>query len=364
MSDLERESMNHLLYIGSYTTKASLGMYAYRFDPATGKLHALGLAAETKNPSFLACNANRKLLYAVVEVDNYCGKWSGAIRSYSVHPETGVLTFLNEVSSAGAGPCYLSLDKAARHALAANFNSGSIAVFPVMQDGGLGPAKSFLQHHGKGADPERQEGPHTHAIATSPDSRFALVTDLGLDRLSSYGFDADTGTVVESGAFIAKTPDRSGPRHFAFHPGGNFVYLVCELNSTITTFTYDSASGSLCEIQTADLLPAGFSDYNIAAHVQVNATGRFLYASNRGHDSIAVFAIHPVSGVLRLVEHVSTGGKKPRHFAIDPSGRFMLVANQDSDSLTVFCIDQISGRLTPTGKHYEAPTPLFVLFFC
>jgi 6-phosphogluconolactonase len=353
----------YLVYVGTYTDKtSSKGIYAYRFDAETGKLDSLGLVAETINPSFLAIHPNHRFLYVVNEVSKYKGESSGAVSAFAIDPASGKLTLLNEVASGGADPCYITLDKSGKYVLVANYTGGSIAAFPVLDDGRLGKAAAFVQHTGKGKNPERQEGPHAHSIDLSADNHFALVDDLGLDELLVYRFDGGTGSLTPNDPKFAKLDPGSGPRHFAFHPSGKFAYVVSELASRVTVFGYNSAGGSLSQLQTISTLPKGFSGRNDDAEIQVHPSGKFLYASNRGHDTIAVYAIDASKGTLTLIEDVPTQGKEPRSFEIDPSGSLLLAENQNSDTIVVFRIDQKSGRLTQTSQTLAVGSPVCVKF--
>jgi 6-phosphogluconolactonase len=350
-----------LVYVGTYTDKNSRGIYAYRFDASTGELTPLGLAGASTNPSFLAVSRDRKFLYAVDEVPNYHGPNSGAIRAFAVNRATGKLTLLNEVASRGADPCYLSLDKKGKYVLTANYTGGNVASFPILRDGRLRNSPWLVQHSGIGFNPERQEGPHAHSINVSPDNHFAIATDLGLDQIITYRFKEKTGSLSPTDQRILKVDAGAGPRHFTFHPNGKFAYVVNELQSTVLALRYDH-SGSLHVLQKISMLPPDFKDRNDAAEVQVHPSGKFLYASNRGHDSIAVFSIDKEKGTLTRLEVVSTRGKEPRHFGIDPTGAYLLAANQNSDNIVVFRIDEKTGRLTPTGQVLETPTPVYVKF--
>jgi 6-phosphogluconolactonase len=352
----------YLVYVGTYTEKVSKGIYAYRFDPATDQLTSLGLAAETVNPSFLAVHPSRPFLYAVNEISQYEGRSSGGVSAFAVAPGTGKLTFLDEVPSGGEGPCHLSLDKTGRYVLVANYGGGSLAVFPILKDGRLGEASAFVQHHGASINPQRQEGPHAHSIYVSPDNRFALCPDLGLDEVLIYRFDAGKGTLTPNYPAFAIVSSGAGPRHFAFHPSGKFGYVIDEMLSTITVFSYQPASGALDVLQAVSTLPQNFKGENSAAEVEVHPSGKFLYGSNRGDDSIAVFAINIRKGTLTPAGHVPTLGKTPRNFAIDPTGTYLFAANQSSDSIVQFRIDPNNGRLTPTGKVLEVPSPVCVTF--
>lgn len=351
-----------LVYVGTYTRRGSKGIYIYRLDQTAGTLTPVGTASGVKNPSFLAVDPDRHYLYAVSESTQFDGKPTGAVASFAIAPQTGQLTRINEQSSGGAGPCYVETDHAGKHVLAANYGSGSVVVLPILAAGGLGPATAFVQHHGASVHP-RQKGPHAHAIYADAHDRFVLVPDLGLDKLMIYRYDAQAGTLIPNPAMpAAELTPGSGPRHFAFHPNGKFGYVINELASTITAFRYDSDQGMLATLQTVSTLPANFDGKNTTAEIVVSADGRFVYGSNRGDDSIAVFAVDAETGKLKFVSRHKTEGRAPRNFAIDPTGRFLLAANQDSDNIVVFKIDPTTGMLTPTGHELQVPMPVCVLF--
>jgi 6-phosphogluconolactonase len=351
-----------LVYVGTYTETKSKGIYAYRFNPATGQLSSLGLAAESVNPSFLAIDPSRRFLYAVNEISKYEGRSSGGVSAFAIDRGTGKLTFLNEVPSRGAGPCHAAVDKTGRYVLVANYDGGSLAVFPILKDGRLGEASSFVQHKGASIDPQRQEGPHAHSIYLSPDNRFALSADLGLDEVLVYRFDAEHGTLAPNNPPFAKVNPGAGPRHFAFHTSGRFGYVIDEMQSTVTVFSFEPSSGTLHMLQTVSTLPKDFEGESSAAEVQVHPSGKFLYGSNRGHDSIAMFTINNRKGTLTANGFALTLGKTPRNFALDPTGAYLFAANQDSDSVVQFRIDPNTGRLTPTGHVLEVPSPVCVTF--
>ena len=352
----------YLVYIGTYTQGESKGIYAYRFDAETGESTSLGLAAATTNPSFLVIHPNRRFLYAVNEISSYEGRASGGVSAFVIDQQTGKLTLVNEVASLGADPCHVSVDNTGKYVLVANYTGGNVAVFPLREDGGLGKASAFVQHTGSSVNPRRQEGAHAHWISVSPDNRFAIAADLGLDELIVYRFDAHAGAIAPNHRQWVKLVPGAGPRHFVFHPGGKFAYAINELYSTVTGFSYDAAKGSLHELQTVSTLPKDFGGYNDAAELQVHPTGKFLYASNRGHDSVAVFNIDAATGTLTPVEYVPTQGKTPRNFAIDPTGSYLFAANQESNNIVVFRIDPQTGRLTPTGQVLQAPSPVSITF--
>jgi 6-phosphogluconolactonase len=351
-----------LVYVGTYTGPKSKGIYAYRFDAATGGLVSLGLAAETVNPSFLAIHPSRRFVYAANEIGNYQGQKSGAVSAFARDGRTGKLTFLNEVASRGADPCHLVVDKTGKNLLVANYSGGNVAVFRVLDDGRLGEASAFVQHVGSSVNPERQRGPHAHSINLSPDNRFAIAADLGLDELLVYRFDPTKGSLTANTPAFAKVNPGAGPRHFAFHPSGKFAYVISEMQSTVTAFAYDAARGVLRELQTISTLPKDFAGENYTAEVQVHPSGKFLYGSNRGHDSIAVFAIDAAKGTLTFIERVPTQGKWPRNFGIDPTGAYLLAANEKSDNVVVFRIDPQTGRLTSTGQVLAVGSPVCVKF--
>jgi len=354
----------YVFYVGTYTEDGtnSKGIYAYRYDANTGDIAPLGVAAETTNPSFVAVSPNGRFLYAVNEVGNYKGPNSGGVSAFAVDRATGKLTFLNEVPSRGADPCYITVDKTGKFVLVANYTGGSVAVFPVLADGKLGEASAFVQHTGHGTNPERQEGPHAHSIDLSPDNRFAFVDDLGLDELLVYKFDSAKGSLTPNDPPFAKLDAGAGPRHFALSPSGKFAYVVSEMGRSVTVFSNDAARGKLQRLETITTLPKDFSGRNDDAEIEIHPSGKFLYASNRGHESIAVYSIDPEKGTLTLVEISPTGGKEPRSFEIDPTGKFLFAANQKSDNIVVLRIDEKTGRLTPTGKVVDVPSPVCVKF--
>jgi len=355
-------SQKYLLFVGTYTKTESKGIYSFSYHAKSGEARALGLAAETTNPSFLAVDPTQYFLYAVNEVAHYKGGSGGAVTSFVIDHTTGKLSEINQVGSRGADPCYISLDMSGKYVLVANYTGGSIAVFPVQKDGSLGDASAFIQHAGAGKNPERQEGPHAHWIETTPDDRYALVADLGLDEILVYRFDASRGTLTPNDPPFAKVEPGAGPRHVAFHPNGKFAYAIDELASTVTVFSFDSSRGVLRSLQRISTLPSGFEGANDTAQVRVLPNGKFLFASNRGHDSIAVFSIDADSGKLALRECVSTQGKIPRNFELDPNGSRLLVANQETGNIVFFRIDPQTGGLTPTGEELKVPSPVSLRF--
>lgn len=348
-----------IVYVGTYTRPPSKGIYAYRFNAATGVLTSLGLAAEASNPSFLAVHPNERFLYAVGEDSK------GSVSSFAIDRATGRLKLLNTVSANGNGPCHLTCDRTGRWLFVANYGSGSIVALPVHSDGTLGDASSFIEHTGSSVDPQRQAGPHAHSVDISPDNRYLIVNDLGLDETLVYRFDAAKGQLTPNGpgpAKSARMAPGSGPRHLAFSPSGDFAYVLNEMASTVTALAYDKRRGILEEIQTISALPSGYSGSSSGAEIAVHPGGRFLYASNRGHDSIAIFSIDPKKGVMKPLDWVSTEGRTPRNFAIDPGGNFLLAANQNSNTIVVFRIDRATGRLSATSNVGDIPSPVSLVF--
>lgn len=352
------------VYVGTYTEPPggqASGIEVFRFDDGTGALMPVQTAIGVANPSFLvlgaggdALYAGERYLYAVNEGQE------GKVTAFSRDAATGELTLINSQSSHGVDPCYVSLDASGRYVLVANYTSGSIAALPVNACGSLEPASSVVQHEGSSIIKGRQEGPHAHMIAPSPDGRAVLVADLGADEIVIYRFDESVGTLEREGAFML---DRgAGPRHFAFSPDGRMLYVLNELNSTLSVFDYDAEQLAFPHRQTLSTLPTYFDGRNDCAHVLVSPDGRFVYGSNRGHDSIAIFAVDPDSGELTVSDIVSTGGKEPRNFAIDPSGEWLLAANQHSDTIVRLRRDQDSGGLSQIGEPVPVPTPVCIVF--
>ncbi|MFC1636943.1 beta-propeller fold lactonase family protein [Planctomycetota bacterium] len=347
------------VYFGTYTggQNGSKGIYRSTLDLETGRLSEPVLVAEARNPSFLEIHPNGKFLYAVSESGG-----AGSVSAYWIETGTGALKLLNQQPSKGAGPCHVSIDHAGKNALVANYGSGSAAVIPIQSDGRLAEPSSFVQYEGSSVNPRRQKGPHAHSINVSADDRFAFVADLGIDKVLIYKLDVEKGTITANNPAFAKVKPGAGPRHFAFSPNGKYAYVINELHCTVTAFTYDPASGTLTEIQTVPTLPSGFDGSSSCAEVRVHPSGKFLYGSNRGHDSIAVYRIDPAKGTLTFVEHETADIKTPRNFNIDPTGKFCLVANQGSDSVVVFRINQKTGALEPTGHKISVGRPVCIRF--
>jgi 6-phosphogluconolactonase len=353
-------------YVGTYTTSfrneptQSKGIYLYELDPATLKLTQVACAAETEQPSFLALHPNNQVLYAANEMMTFQGQPGGAISSFKINQETGMLSFMNQKPTLGGAPCYVAVDQKGKYAMVANYMGGNAIMYPLLADGSLGEYSDVVQHQGKGANPTRQEIPHTHSVTIDPTNQLALVADLGIDKIMIYRF-TEGRFGAHDPAWIDVAPG-SGPRHMDFHPSGKYVYLINEMGNTITAFNYDSAKGNLIEFQTVPTLPQDFQGENTTADLHISPSGKFIYGSNRGHDSLVIYAIDE-TGKLTYVGHESTQGKTPRNFAIDPSGKYLLAANQDSNSIVTFRINEQTGKLTASGEITQAPMPVCIRFF-
>jgi 6-phosphogluconolactonase len=350
------------VYFGTYTGNASKGIYSSEFDPAAGRLSAPQLAAEVASPAFLALHPNRRFLYAVNEVGTFNGQPGGAVSAFAIQPETGNLTLLNQESTRGGGPCHLVVDPSGKALLVANYGGGSIAALPIRASGELDPVQAFVQHTGSSVNARRQTAPHAHGIYLDAANKFAFVPDLGMDQILVYRWNPETVVLDPHDPPAARLAPGAGPRHFAFHPTGRFAYVINELLNTVTAFTYSPTEGVLREIHTITTLPEGFTDPSSTAELVVHPSGRFLYGSNRGHHSIAIYAIDPANGRLTLAGHEPTQGRTPRNFAIDPTGNWILAANQDSNNVVVFRVDLQTGLLQATNHSIEIPTPVCVLF--
>ncbi|MBS1875005.1 MAG: lactonase family protein [Acidobacteria bacterium] len=359
-SAVAAEKGAYYFYVGTYTGKSSKGIYQYKFDPATAKVESLGLVAETPNPTFLVVHPSHKYLYAANEVGRFNGQRTGSVTAFRMELG-GKLTALNTVSSHGDGPCHVSIDRTGKFVLVANYGGGSIAVLPIRADGSLGEATAAIQHAGSSVNKGRQREPHGHSIYASADNKFVIAADLGIDKLMVYKFDAQKGTLTPNDPPAASLKPGSGPRHFAFHPKGKFAYSANELFSNVTAFDWDAAKGTLTEKQTISTLPEGFTGNNSDAEIEVHPNGKFLYASNRGHDSVAVFSIAS-DGTLKMVEAAPLGVKTPRHFAIAPGGTYLFAEGQDSNNFTLLKLDPKTGKLTGTGQKFELGSPVCIVF--
>ncbi len=352
------------VYFGTYTNTAgaSKGVYLYDLDLTTGALTDTGLTAMTPNPSFLALAPNRRHLYAVNEIQNYGGKMTGSVTAFAIDPKTGALAELNTQASQGTDPCHIRVDAGGKNALVANYSSGSVAVLPIQADGKLAPYSAVAQHSGSSADKSRQEGPHAHSIYTDASGKFVLACDLGTDKVYVSHYDAKNGTLKPNEIAAADLPPGSGPRHLTQSADRRFVYVISEMLNTVTAFAWNEKTGEMKTIQSVPTLPADFPGHSTTAEIALSPNGKFLYASNRGHDSLAIFAVNAATGLLTAVGHQSTLGKTPRSFAIAPGGKFLLAANQDTNNVVVFRVNPQDGLLVPTGVAAQIPAPVSVLF--
>lgn len=349
------------VFIGTYTNGPSQGLYRARLDLDRGTISEPNLAAAAKNPSFVAIHPNHKWIYAVSEISDHEGQRTGAVSAYEILDD-GSLKLLNQQASGGAGPCHLVVDLTGKNVLVANYGGGSVACLPIDKGGALEPASSTMQHEGSSVNARRQEAPHAHSINVGFNNRFAYVADLGLDKVLTYEFDPDAGTLQPATPPFVATPTGGGPRHFTLHPSRKFAYTNNELTSSVTAFSLDPSTGALAVIDTVSTLPDDFSGENSTAEILAHPNGNFVYCSNRGHNSIALFKVDQASGKLIRVSNTSTQGEVPRNFAIDPSGRYLLAENQATHSVVVFRIDSDTGELTPTGSQIEVGAPVCVRF--
>lgn len=353
-------------YVGTYTEQDNKGkgIYCFEFSPASAERNKLKLVSTTegiKNPSYLVIHPSGEYLYAVSELVNQDGKGGGTVWSYKIDSKTGELKSLNSQASEGGGPCYAAVDKTGSCLLVANYDSGSIAALPILEDGSLGSAKSKIQHEGSSVDPQRQTGPHAHSVNVSPDNGYAIAADLGLDKLLIYKLDPKTATLVKNEPAFSETPPGGGPRHLSFSRDGKFAYISNEMKSSVSVCAFDAGKGTLEVIQTISTLNAKVEG-NSTAEVLMHPDGNFLYCSNRGHDSLAIFKVDQVSGKLSLIGHEPTLGHTPRNFGIDASGDYIIVCNQNSSNLVVFKINRQTGLLKLVGDPLSVPAPVCVKF--
>lgn len=339
------------LLVGTYTSGKSEGIYVYKFNSETGNYQAISIAKGLKNPAFLAISPNQKYVYSVGEFNN-----GGAVYAFEFDKTKGVLNQLSTQSANGSGPCHVAVDKTGKWVIVGNYGAGSLSVLPVESNGGVGTAIQTIQHEGKGVNETRQEKPHVHSINIAPNNVDVFVPDLGIDKIVTYQLDNTTGKLTAGNPLFTKVQDGTGPRHFTFHPNKKFAYVIQELSGEITGFHYQK--GGLKAFQTISTLPAEYTGGKSCADIHISPDGKFLYGSNRIHDSIAIYAIDPKTGKLTYITNQGVLGKKPRNFIIDPTGKFVLIANQDSDNITIFERDPIKGTLTSTGKEISVPNPV------
>lgn len=358
----ELKPSQRFVYVGTYTYGSSKGIYVCRLDYDFKRLSIIQTVEGIKNPSFLAITPNQRYLYAVSEVSEYEGKKTGVVYAYRIDQESGKLTYLNEQPSHGRSPCHINVDRTGHWVVVANYSEGTLAMFPIENDGQLGEASDVVQNKGASVNPRRQKGPHAHSVYFDPNNKYVVSADLGIDKIMIYQFDSKNGKLLPNDPAWFKTHQGAGPRHFTFHPNGQYAYVIQELNSTVTAFEYEPDKGILEAIQTLSTLPDGYDGENSCADIHVSPDGKFLYGSNRGHDSIAMFSIDPANGRLTAEGHQSTQGERPRNFAIDPTGSYLLAANQESNNIVPFDIDRKTGDLHVTGKQFEIPNPVCIKF--
>jgi len=347
-----------LVYVGTYDRGDESGIQLLRFSPGQERLEYVGVAGECSNPAFVAIHPNGRYLYAVSERGSPDG---GHVFSFALDRGSGLLTLLNDRHSGGQGPCHLTVDSSGGWVLVANYSDGGVATLRILEDGSLGEDGARLKHEGSGVDPDRQQGPHAHSINQTPDGSRVVVADLGTDKVVLYRFDPVDGSLTPNDPPWGMVDPGSGPRHVAFHPDGDRVYVLNEMFATLSTFSYDPAVGALESLQTISMLPDDFDGARSAAEVVVHPSGRFVYASNRGHDSIAIFGVRPEDGTLIVMGHEPSGGRNPRNFAIDPSGAYLFAANQNTNNVVVFRIEE-DGRLARTAMEAEVPRPVCLRF--
>ncbi|MFN8346379.1 MAG: lactonase family protein [Spirosomataceae bacterium] len=338
------------LFIGTYTSKTSEGIYVYKFNTQTGDFSPVSIAKGIKNPSFLALSPDNRYLYSVAEMSG------GAVSAFAFDKQSGNLTMLNTQSAGGNGPCHVAVDKTGKWVMVGNYGGGSLSILPVQADGSLGAATQTIQHEGKSVNTARQEKPHVHSINIAPNNKDVFVPDLGTDKIMTYTLDTKAGKLLPGNPPFTSTTPGAGPRHFTFHPNGKWAYVINELDATMTGFQYKS--GKLEPYQTVSTLPADYTGQKWCADIHISPDGKFLYGSNRAHESLVIFSIHPKTGELIYVGHQNVLGKTPRNFMIDPTGKWVLVANQDSDNVVIFSRDMKTGQLTPTGKEIKVSMPV------
>jgi 6-phosphogluconolactonase len=353
------EQSTYVIYFGSYAEKSLSSLYAYKFDENTEELTFVESISGLKDPSFIKVSESNGVLYTFTQADEEDEK--AAVVAYAIEPSSGKLTRLGQQAAAGKSATHINTDQANQLLMTVSYGEGSVSVFPLQTGGRIEPLCENTQHVGKSINAKRQESAHPHSIFTDPSDRFVVVPDLGLDKIIVYRINREQKT-FELHDEVDVTPG-SGPRHFVFHPSGAFAYVIQELNSTITAFSYDKEKGKLEAIQIVNTLPDDYVGDNSCAEIQISPCGGFLYGSNRGHDSIAVFSINAATGKLGILEHTSTLGKHPRHFSLTPSGRFLVVANKDTDSVNWFKVDKDTGKLQSTGQHISIIQPTCVRFF-
>lgn len=357
------EPKRSIVYAGTYTGDGSKGIYTCIFNHNNGQLKISNTTSGIENPSYLALDSLNRHLYAVSEIGKFKGEESGAVYAYSINARSGTLKHINKQATNGAHPCYIALDKSDTNVLIANYTGGNVSVLPIRPgDQGLMEASDTRQHKGSGPNKERQQSPHAHSIKLTPDGKHALSADLGADKLMFYRFDPIKGELSPADQPSVDIKPGAGPRHFDFHPNGTWLYVINELNATITVLSYDATNEQISKIQTVPTIPSNFTGSNKCADIHVHPSGNYLYGSNRGHDSIVAYKINQDKGTLELIQHQSTQGKTPRNFVIEPTGNYLLAANKDTNNVVVFSINKDTGELKPTGNELEIPSPVCLRF--
>ena len=364
MSAFSHQNGNELvIFVGTYTEpeqSTSEGVYVYGINPSSGKLTLKTVAKNLINPSYLAVHPKSGFIYTIHENGTFEGKPGGGVIALDVNPETGETRVINIQSSGGEDPCYISIEQTGRYALVANYSSGCVAMLPIQPDGKLSAPSSIIQHTGSSIHPDRQDKPYAHCILPDPTNIYAVACDLGTDQLIVYRMDLEEGQLIEHSK--KSVAPGSGPRHLVFHPNGEYAYVVCELNSTVLAFNYDPEGGTFEEIQSLRTLPPGYEGRNLPADIHLTPDAKYLYVSNRGHDSFACYEVAENSGFLTLKHHTSSGGSEPRGFAIDPSGKILLSANQNSNNIVLFLIDRGMGHLSRFGDEAQVAMPVCIKF--
>ena len=357
------KNTRYIAYVGTYTSSGkSQGIYIFEMNPTSGELNLLGTSEKIENPSYQVIDNKIEFLYTVMETENFNGKLSGAVAAFAIDRETGLLKFINSQPAEGRAPCHININKSRSHIFTANYREGIVSVFPLNSDGSICAASCVIEHKGSGPNKERQEKAHAHYVSLTPDEKYLCAVDLGIDKIMVYEFDSTTGKLHPSKHPEVNIRPGSGPRHMVFHQSGKFAYLINELSSDIVAYEYSSEEGKFNEIQYISTLPSVYKDFNNCAAIHISPDGKYLYGSNRGHDSIAIFSIDENTGKLELIETVSTQGSFPRDFQIDPTGKFLYAANQNSDSIVVFRILPESGIIEPTGEVINVPSPVCIKF--
>ncbi|RJX37696.1 lactonase family protein [Paenibacillus pinisoli] len=353
------EQRQLLVFTGSYAEASDQGLRVFRLDESSGQLTETGSYAGLKNPTFIHVDAERKLLYSISEGVNADGQKAGEAASFRIDVQEGTLRRISQRLTVAGTTCHIQRDQGNRFLTVTSYHGGMTGLLRIEGDGSIGELADVRQHEGSSVDAERQDRPHPHSSFYSPDGRFLLVQDLGLDVIAVYRLDAEEGKLVAHDT--VKLHGGAGPRHLTFHPSGKFAFVINELDSSITSLAYDASEGKLEVLGTVSTLPADYTGENGTAEIAISGDGRYLYGSNRGHDSIVVFGVNPENGSLSLIQHISSGGGHPRHFSLTPNGQYLLAANRDANNIVTFRVDAEKGTLQATGYEAEATKPVCVI---